>query len=769
MDWETYIIEFARIVADNVVKSLTPKLLQRVNLNTRRRYLTELKKTILQMPLLYRGVKLTVESDYVDLRLARIDQTAKESQARYQGELLSSSLGNSNAYIRLVVFGTAGMGKTTLFRRATLEIIENSDSPSRLIREEGLTPVFVPLKAISNHQPSPILGYIFATQPYFSGESGIKRFRRLAQQGRLLLTLDGYDEIPYIGGSDFIRAELNILFANGVPTFANGLFREEFGVLYSDLQKCRVWLSSRLEFFKTFPLALARSVGMLHVHGLPNNGIALVGKLFAFYRKAFPEYVAEQLHEESFMRGLQVSGSNAIAELARSPLFLTVICHTYVHDLKEKIDPHLAWRGSANAIIYRCIRLLLSEIDEYKTEGLSPSDRRALMDRRSSWPEEKLFALKYIAGQTYRDGKALLSSEDITAYCTKCMEQAPYTPAIKEILSGLIRREPAIDMASQIRFSGVLSRVKNSENDDLYDFPHRRFRELLAVDYFANSEGAAYVAENALSESLSQLVLLYIESTSHWETVLNGIAGRLIEQASTQANHAILFAYALDRVGDREHLHQAVRRMLNDATSSRSYPLLYLDSITRALNPSDTAFRGELIAKIRAAAIGEDTETCRFLLPLLYRLSPQDGKCELLNIFNSSQITKDVKWKMCSTTLTTDSEVLNAALKALVQNSGLRSLDADCCRFLGLVWIGTGSQQRERIENLFASYFENPTGFRDEMALIRSIIVDGIKEREDQSDELSMAHRKAREVMKAESTRKQFWRMERVPEGQFNQ
>jgi NACHT domain len=752
--------KIATVLASFAGKSIWNKIEASSPIHTRRKYLRDLRLSILNMPLLYRGLTLTVDADYVDVRIVKLDRSINEHPMRAVGQMSTSTFGLNNSFSRLIVFGTPGMGKTTLFRRATLEAIDNANVATRVVQERGLVPIFVPLKAISNHRPSPIISYILETQQYFAGSRGLKRFTKLVEQRKVFLLLDGYDEIPFIGGSDFIRTEISRLMGAAEDSKSKSMLREELSEIYSQLQFTRIWLSSRLEFYKTFPLDFGKGVGTLEVRGLPDHGIALIGRLFKHYRETFPDYVTEQLNEENFLRELILGAADSVSYLTSSPLFLTVVCHAFVHDLRERIDPMLAWKKGANAIIRRCVALLLFEIDDHKTKGLSSISKKALLDRRSAWQSEKTALLQRIAGNSYREGKTLLTSEDIMRYCRERIYELPDSEEIQKIKKGLNSDDSAVNIGSQLIFSGILLRVRGSDNKDLYDFPHRRFRELLAVDEFDTPQGAQFLAEHCLSENLFQLVLLYLESNSRWSIVLDGLCAEVVERETRKQSDSVFFAHALSRIRDRSYLHNSVCNLILNAVESNRYPSLYLTSVLEAIDLKDRNFADRLRSIFCERVADGDAEACVFIYPILLAYSPKTAVEDLSDALAAINGAPSFFLRLCSLVDGNNDKITYAALLATIGETPA-SFNMGCRQFIGLVWLDASGAARDRIENAFRSRFSDENLAYKQLLELKRLVESGSRRTPSKVDAEMNANLNA--VRDISEGRNKIWRMSDVP------
>ena len=114
-------------------------------------------------------------------------------------------------YKKAIVFGAGGYGKSTLFRHHLLRSIEREDFRDYFLRKR-VFPIFVAMKTLKVGAEHPLLEAIQSTDEYLTGKSGMNRIINAAQKGVLCIYLDGYDEMPHIGGFELIKKELEIAF-----------------------------------------------------------------------------------------------------------------------------------------------------------------------------------------------------------------------------------------------------------------------------------------------------------------------------------------------------------------------------------------------------------------------------------------------------------------------------------------------------------------------------------------------------------------------------
>src|SRR6185437_13831816 len=103
-----------------------------------------------------------------------------------------------------------GYGKTSVFRHIAIRCLQQKRR-TPLLDGKRLIPIFVALKTVKASD-YPVLDAIRQSDEYFQGDVGLRRLRRLARARRLLVFLDGYDEMPYVGGTSHVQDELSTFF-----------------------------------------------------------------------------------------------------------------------------------------------------------------------------------------------------------------------------------------------------------------------------------------------------------------------------------------------------------------------------------------------------------------------------------------------------------------------------------------------------------------------------------------------------------------------------
>lgn len=465
------------------------------------RYNSDLKQLLNEMPFIFMDISLTVLQDYVDTDYEQIDLGTLDAQ-RIQHRLpLDEAI---RSHRRVLILGEAGMGKTTFERHAILALLERPGKVDFIEPRESCIPIFVPLKAVDNSQPNPITRYITTTFPLFSGDYGRQRFTNLAKTNRLLLCLDGYDEISFASGSrNHVRDELNRILA--VPEYR----AHERQVL---LAGCRIWVSSRKEFFRDNPihgfLSTSRVLA-IQFKGVGNNRIQLIVNIFNKYAK-HSAIAARSLDPEYFIGQIDSSVDDELAALSRNPLFLTVMCYIYAKQVIAANGHEVTWHDSVSTLIGACINLLILDLDDNKARDLPPVRRAALLRRRNAYVEEKRLFLQYFAAQLITREVPLFTLETLKSEVAYFFSEECKTSNSSAILAELRRDvEGNPHFALQLIYCGVFVVSAIKPKEVLYDFPHRRFREVLAAAYINTPAKYLDILARRQSAGLAEFIKVF--------------------------------------------------------------------------------------------------------------------------------------------------------------------------------------------------------------------------------------------------------------------
>lgn len=527
-------------------------------LSSKRAYKAELAEKLQMMPFLYR-LDSYVLSDYADVEIAPLELDTfqiRTTNTRRQADVSRDE--RLKRARKVLILGSAGMGKTTFQRYTILRLLKSRSDVKLLYEDESPLPIYVPLKAVSNTKPNPIINYIFEAYDLFSGGLGKLRFLDLARKQEIFLFLDGYDEIQLSRSREahrnYIQEELELLL--GPPISSDRPSRGQD--IYFALDRCRVWLSSRREFFLHSPIRRRRTEDFIAIEllGIRDSRIDLAQTIFGKYKNGqepFASTARKLLDAEYFIAEIDSSFDEDFRKASFNPLFLTIMCFIYTEQVIRQNSFKLVWSSTFNSLIEECINLLLSDLDEAKARDLTEAQRAALMRRRNLYVEEKTGFLQYFAAQLYKDGLQVfdfvyLQSSGLS-YFTSVSLSDNREKIVRDLTHQDGRRSDSI--VNQLIYNGVLVIADIKRGEVLYDFPHRRFRELLASKYFDSvQQGYRFLIEQLDDEAISELLLVFFETTANphaLEELLEAILHKLLS-CSNEEYFVSLLANCVRRI-----------------------------------------------------------------------------------------------------------------------------------------------------------------------------------------------------------------------------
>jgi len=300
-----------------------------------------------------------------------------------ESEKLFNATRAVETYSKLRVLGQLGSGKTTFLRHLALECNRGKFLPNHV-------PIFITLRDFA--QESRYLGELSLLK-YLSSEfltSGISEpsvMENLLFEGRVLLLLDGFDEL--------LNADSKAVF-NEIRRFSEKYHNNFFVIT------CRTAQA------KTFTLNCFTDVEIAPLTS--EQILATASKWFGTFTKNKAQDV--QKEAVKFIEKFELLEDMASHELLTTPLFLQVACSVFT--VLEKFP-------MAKTEFYkRCLELLLFKWDESK--GL----RRNEVYQDFFWPQ-KLKLLSHIAAKMFEKGHYFFKQQLLEQYIRDYLQDLPNT------------------------------------------------------------------------------------------------------------------------------------------------------------------------------------------------------------------------------------------------------------------------------------------------------------------------------------------------------
>ena len=244
----------------------------------------------------------------------------------------------------------------------------------------------------------------------------------------------------------------------------------------------------------------------MELYGVGSHRADLIDTIFDKYRKRCQKY-ADLLSSEFFLQQLDAA-QDELVSLSYNPLFLTVMSYVYITKVIAADSPMVEWGASVKDLVMECVNLLLYDLDETKTINFPPAYRAAILNRRNRFKDEKLAFLRSFALTTIIDGLPVFGRTHMTQYAQRFFQVHADWPNSAAILREMNRGSFArLTIVDDLIFCGLFLIVDKGPDGPVFDFPIRRFREILAVEHLecqshVRSILSVLVARGDLNETL---------------------------------------------------------------------------------------------------------------------------------------------------------------------------------------------------------------------------------------------------------------------------
>jgi hypothetical protein len=452
--------------------------------------------------------RFKLESLYVPVRLV---EAGEEAVPRPPGEGVGETMAR---HPHLAVLGLPGSGKTTLLKRLAVAYADPSrlaDSDDGLAKRDSF-PVVVKCRQLGGQARRPILSVIgdqadLAEMPGRRDEF-VALVTRELRGGRLLLLVDGLDEIADTGDRAYFVAQLRT-FIGVYPT-------------------CRLVMTSREAGFRSVAASIATVCHPVRVAGLSGDAIR------SLVRSWHTEVVGNtaQVRDRADRLADAIIKTDRVRSLAANPMLLTTLL------LVQRWMGELPRRRS---VLYdKAIEVLLAT---WNIEGHEP------LDKGEAIPQLAYTAFAMMAG-----GKTSVTEDELAGLLAASRRDLPETLAYAHMsVYEFIRRVE--ERSSLMTLSG--HEVVDGRLRPTYEFKHLTFQEYLAAVAVTEGWIEARLRDQPIEETLAPFL-----SSAAWQEVVTlsavlggrraaGIVTSLMEQL---------------QAGDNQRSRRPRNRLLADET-----------------------------------------------------------------------------------------------------------------------------------------------------------------------------------------------------------
>ncbi|NEZ62687.1 NACHT domain-containing protein [Leptolyngbyaceae cyanobacterium CCMR0082] len=347
----------------------------------------------------------------------------------------------------LMVLGGPGVGKSTFLRKLGLEALKGQQG--QLQREQ--IPVFIELKTFRRKTID--LAAVIAKEFKICGFPNARDFTKLSlDQGKLLILLDGLDEVPTENVNQII---------DNIESFAIQHDKNTF------IASCRT-AAYRSSFQQFTDVTIA---------DFDDEQIE------QFTQRWFNSELDQQTDTANkYWKLLQQSNNKAVKELAHTPLLLTFLCLVYE---REQTLPN-----RRSTLYGRALSILLSEWSAQKRLEQSPI-------YKDFHPELEKELLSDIAYNSITEDRLFFSKSDITNRISTFLADTLDAPAH---LNGA-----AVLQAIEVQQGIIVERAT-----DTYSFSHLTLQEYLTALYIFNNQLTSELVSQHLSDQRWREVFLLV-------------------------------------------------------------------------------------------------------------------------------------------------------------------------------------------------------------------------------------------------------------------
>uniref|UniRef100_A0ACD5GUS1 NACHT domain-containing protein n=1 Tax=Desertifilum tharense IPPAS B-1220 TaxID=1781255 RepID=A0ACD5GUS1_9CYAN len=481
-------------------------------------------KEAVDLESIYTSVQLLDEQEICNFETVEaLEQAFRKSQRRrFQTEKSGKKTGIeiANQHQYLMVLGSPGAGKSTFLRKMGLEALKSQKGQLK----HQCIPVFIELKRFTGNEIN--IKQEIAQEFDICGFPSAEKFTNQAlEQGKLLILLDGLDEVP--------TQNLNQI-VNQIQDFVDRYQKNRF------IASCRV--AAYRSSFRRFRDVVMADFDDTQIQQFINNW--------------FQSDVDRQTGTaKKCWKTLQKPENTSAKELAYTPLLLTFLC--LVYNRAQSFPDN-------RSILYRkALRILLEEW---------AAEKRIVQDEiyQGLHTELEEILLSEVAYSGFKTNRLFFSQREI-------VEQ------IKTFLSGNLNAPQHLDGKAVLNAITVQQGVLVERAENIYSFSHLTLQEYLTAQYIDDRRLIQQLVTEHLTDQRWKEVFLLVAG------LMRGGADELLllmeQQAQQYTKNPKLQALLnwADRAtaGSKSYLKGVAKRAIANAyTYANTYANVIVNAIT---------------------------------------------------------------------------------------------------------------------------------------------------------------------------------------------
>ena len=225
----------------------------------------------------------------------------------------------------------------------------------------------------------------------------------------------------------------------------------------------------------------------------------------------------EFMDEEQFLEVIDTTHDKRLIEFSHVPLFLSIMCYVYANKIEKKKTVINNWLTNFDELVNECVHVLLDDLDTYKVRNFTEVQREAFKNRRNNYTDEKIRFLQYFSLHLLIDGLNVFTEDYIQKkvidFFSNRLKAEPNAIGILQEFETPNSNNP--NFTVQLIISGLFLIQGTEQAQIQYDFPHRRFKEVLAIESLNDEHNMNLLCANISNDNLSELIQLTFNNSTN--------------------------------------------------------------------------------------------------------------------------------------------------------------------------------------------------------------------------------------------------------------